>query len=173
MDTYSDIPDTSYEIPMSEAEQVALRPALLRDLGAMPFGPDAKITRSLWVMFIGEWGVWTHAILPVDNRLDMPDAENIAWLCDLTGSLICPSLCHEGEQAMVVLRRPGPPGISEADAHIFRLVREAVAGQAATGAGTAAWTFHVVGPDGMQEVTGRTLAEAGHVQEHVKAAGAR
>jgi len=48
MDTYDDIPDTSYEIPMSEAEQVALRPALLRDLGAMPFGPDDEITRSLW-----------------------------------------------------------------------------------------------------------------------------
>src|SRR6266571_4768275 len=26
MDTYSDIPDTSFEIPLSEAEQVALRP---------------------------------------------------------------------------------------------------------------------------------------------------
>jgi hypothetical protein len=60
----------------------------------MPFGPDDKITRSLWVMFIGEWGVWTRAALPVDNRLDMPDAENIAWLCDFTGSLIRPSLCH-------------------------------------------------------------------------------
>jgi hypothetical protein len=96
MDTYSDMPDASYEIPMSEAEQVALRPALLRDLGAMPFGPDDEITRSLWVMFIGEWGVWTHAVLPVDNRLDMPDTKNITWLCDFTGSLIRPPLCHEG-----------------------------------------------------------------------------
>ncbi len=173
MDTYTDIPDTSYEIPMSEAEQVALRPALLRDLGVMPFGPDDEITRSLWVIFVGEWGVYTRATLPVDNRQDMPDAENIAWLCDFTGSLIRPSLCHAGEKAMVVLRRPGPPGISEADAHIFRLVREAVVGQAAAGAGTAAWTFHVVGPDGMQELTGRTLAEAGYTQEHAGAAGAR
>ena len=37
MDTHSDIPDTSYELPLSEADQAALRPALLRDLGAMPF----------------------------------------------------------------------------------------------------------------------------------------
>lgn len=162
MDTYTDIPDTSFEIPMSEEEQVALRPALLRDMGTMPFGPDDRITRSLWVILVGEWGVWTRASLPIDNRLDMPDAENITWLCDFTGDLVRPSHCHEGEQAMVVLRRPGPPEISEADAHIFRLVREAIAGRAATGQGTAAWTFHVVGPEGMQEVTSQALAEAGH-----------
>jgi len=47
MDTLSDIPDTSYELPLSEADQAALRPALLRDLGAMPFTPGAPISRSL------------------------------------------------------------------------------------------------------------------------------
>jgi hypothetical protein len=45
MDTLSNIPDTSYEIPLSEADQTALRPALLRDLGAMPFEPGALISR--------------------------------------------------------------------------------------------------------------------------------
>ena len=54
MDTLSGIPDTSYELPLSEADQAALRPALLRDLGAMPFMPGAPISRSLWVIFIGE-----------------------------------------------------------------------------------------------------------------------
>jgi hypothetical protein len=52
----------------------------------MPFEPGALISRSLWVIFIGEWGVWTHAVLPVDDRLDMPDQENITGLCDLVGS---------------------------------------------------------------------------------------
>ncbi len=47
MDTLSDIPDTSYELPLSEDDQAALRPALLRDLGAMPFTPGAPISRSL------------------------------------------------------------------------------------------------------------------------------
>lgn len=51
---------------------------------------------------------------------------------------------------MIVLRRPGPAEISEADAYIFRLVR-----QAAIGRETAPWTFHVVGPDGIREVTER------------------
>jgi hypothetical protein len=51
-----------------------------------------------------------------------------------------PSVCHDDEKAMIVLRRPGPAEISEADAYIFRLVR-----QAAIGRETAPWTFHVVG----------------------------
>ncbi len=154
MGTLSNASDTSYEIPLSEADQTALRPALLHDLGAMPFESGALISRSLWVMFIGEWGVWTHAVLPVDDRLDMPDKENIAGLCALVGSLIRPPLCHDDEKAMIVLRRPGPPEIGEADAYIFRLVRQAAIGQE-----TAPWAFHVVGPDGIREVTEREAAQ--------------
>jgi hypothetical protein len=90
MDTLSNISDTGYDLPLSEADQTALRPALLHDLGTMPFSPGALISRSLWVIFIGEWGVWTHATLPIDDRLDMPDRENITGLCDLVGSLISP-----------------------------------------------------------------------------------
>jgi hypothetical protein len=148
METLSNVSDTKYGLPLSKADQTALRPALLHDLGTMPFNPGALISRSLWVIFIGEWGVWTHATLPIDDRLDMPDQENITGLCDLVGSLIRPSLCHDDEKAMIVLRRPGPAEISEADAYIFSLVR-----QAAVGRETAPWTFHVVGPDGTREVT--------------------
>jgi len=56
MDTLSNISDTKYELPLSEADQTALRPALLHDLGALPFRPGAPISRSLWVIFIGKWG---------------------------------------------------------------------------------------------------------------------
>ena len=142
MDTLSNISDTNYEIPLCAADQTALRPALLHDLGAMPFESGALISRSLWVIFIGEWGVWTHAVLPVDDMLDMPDRKSITGLCDLVGSLMRPSVCHDDEKAMIVLRRPGPAEISEADAYIFRLVRQAVIGRE-----TAPWTFHVVGPE--------------------------
>ncbi|HEY1003213.1 MAG TPA: hypothetical protein VGD83_26580 [Streptosporangiaceae bacterium] len=148
MDTLSEISGTSCELPLSEADQAALRLAMLHDLGAMPFSPGALISRSLWVIFIGEWGAWTHATLPVDDRLDLPDKEDIAGLCDLVGSLIRPPRCHDDEKAMIVLRRPGPPEISEADAHIFRLVRQAAACRK-----TAPWAFHVAGPDGIREVT--------------------
>jgi hypothetical protein len=78
----------------------------------------------------------------------MPDRKSITGLCDLVGSLITPPVCHDDEKAMIALRRPGPTEISEADAYIFRLVR-----QAAIGRETAPWTFHVVGPDGIREVT--------------------
>jgi hypothetical protein len=148
MDTLSNISDTSYELPLSEADQTALRPALLHDLGTLPFRPGALISRSLWVIFIGKWGVWTHATLPVDDRLDMPDEENITGLCDLVGSLIRPPLCHEDEKAMIVLRRPDSTNISEADGYIFRLVR-----QAAVGRVTSPWAFYLVGPDGIRQVT--------------------
>lgn len=148
MDTLSDIPDTSYKLPLSKADQAALRPALLRDLGALPFMPGAPFSRSLWVIFIGEQGVWTHAVLPVDDSLGMPDEEDITGLCDLVGSLIRPPLCHDDEKAMIVLRRPGSAEISRADTYIFGLVRQAAACRE-----TAAWTFHVAGPDGTCEVT--------------------
>ncbi len=148
MDTLSNASDTNYELPLSEADQTALRPVLLRDLGALPFGPGALISRSLWVIFIGKWGVWTRATLAVDDTLEMPDEENITGLCDLVGSLIRPSLCHDDEKAMIVLRRPGSAKISEADAYIFHLVR-----QAAVGRKTAPWVFYVAGPDGIREVT--------------------
>ena len=148
MHTLSDIPDTSYELPLSEADQAALRPALLRDLGAMPFTPGAPISRSLWVIFVGEWGAWTHAVLPVDDSLGMPDDENLTGLCDLIGSLLRPPRCHDDEKAMIVLRRPGSPEISEADAHIFAQVCQAVARRE-----TAPWAFHVAGPAGTREVT--------------------
>jgi hypothetical protein len=155
MDILSNISNINYEIPLSEADQTALRPVLLHDLGAMPFESGALISRSLWVIFIGEWGVWTHAVLPVDDRLDMPDRKSITGLCDLVGSLMRPSVCHDDEKAMIVLRRPGPTEISEADAYIFRLVCQAVIGRE-----TAPWTFHVVGPDGIQEVTEYEASQA-------------
>jgi hypothetical protein len=154
MDTLSSISVTDYRLPLSEADQSALRPAVLYDLGALPFKPGALISRSLWVIFIGEWGVWNHAVLPVDDRLDIPDQDDIAGLCDLIGSLIRPPGCHDDEQAMVVLRRPGPTEISEADAYIFRLVR-----QAAVGRETAPWSFYVVGPHGIQEITEEVLGD--------------
>ena len=43
----------------------------------MPFTPGAPISRSLWVIFIGERGAWTHAVLPVDDSLGLPDDEHL------------------------------------------------------------------------------------------------
>jgi hypothetical protein len=93
--------------------------------------------------------------LPVDDRLGMPDRGNITGLCDLVGCLISTPPCHDDEKAMIVLRRPGPMQISEADTYIFRMVRQACADQK-----TAPWAFHVVGPDGRREVTAHQIPQA-------------
>ena len=78
MDTLSSISVTDYALPLSAADQSVLPSAIPRDLGALPFEPGALISRSLWVIFIGEWGVWTHATLPVDDRLRfVPEAHQI------------------------------------------------------------------------------------------------
>lgn len=144
----------SYKFPLSEADQTAMRSALLHDLGALPFVPGAVFSRSLWVIFIGRWGAWTHATLPVEDSLVAAD-ESIAGMCDLAGSLIGPPACHADEKAMIVLRRAGSAEISEADAYIFRLVRRACVGRE-----TAPWAFYVVGTGGMREVTEREIPQA-------------
>lgn len=159
METLSGATYTQDDLPLTEAGIRALRPAVLRDLADLPFQSGAKISRSLWVLFIGEWGVWTHAVFPVDDSLGMPDdGEDITGLCGLVGSFIRPSACHEGEKAMVVLRRPGPTEISRADAYVFHLVHEAAAGYE-----TADWAFYVAGPGGVLEVTESSVADTGKV----------
>jgi len=90
MDTFSNVSDTSSELPLSEADQAALRSSLLHDLGVMLFRRGEVISRTLWVVFIGGWGAWTHAALPIDDRLDVRTEENVAGLCDVVGTLISP-----------------------------------------------------------------------------------
>ena len=146
MDHYAkteDIPG----LPLTAADLALAHYDVPRDLGALPFGPDDKITRSLWVVFVGEWGIWTHAVVPVDNRLDMGDPDSIADDCELVASLMGPPGCHQGEEALVVLRRPAPPDPSPADERIFRLIREAAATRE-----TAPWSFFITGPDGAREL---------------------
>jgi hypothetical protein len=116
-----------------------------RDLGTLPFGPDDKITRSLWVVYVGEWRIWTHAILPLDNRLDMGDPANIEGTCDLVAHLMSPRVSYE--EVLVILRRPASPHPSEADWRICRLIRKAAATRE-----TAPWSFFITGPDGAREL---------------------
>ena len=147
MDECAEAEDIPPGFPLSAADRALVRHDVPRDLGALPFGPDDTITRSLWVIFVGEWGIWTRASLPIDNRLDMGDADDVAFMCDLTASLVEPPGCHEGEEALVILRRPAPPDPSPADERIFRLIREAAATRE-----TAPWSFFITGPDGAREL---------------------
>ena len=64
MDEYAEAEDIPPGLPLSAADLALAHDNVPRDLGALPFGTDGTITRSLWVVFVGEWGIWTRASLP-------------------------------------------------------------------------------------------------------------
>ena len=152
MGTLSDSTGTRGGLPLTEADLAAARNDVTRRLGALPFLPESA-TRSLWVVFLGQAGVWTHAVLPVDDRLDKPDPEHITRLAKIVAIGLTFPLSYANEEALVVLRRPAPAVISEADAYIFRLVCEAAAARE-----TAPWRFYVTGPDGARECFRQTAS---------------
>jgi hypothetical protein len=161
MDTLSNPATTEAEAPLTEAGQAALRDEVLRRLGSMPFSPGAPISRSLWLIFICPWGVQTRAVMPVDDRLDLPEPGNCAGLCDLIASIMEHPM-ESDETALVVLRRPGPADVSCADKYIFRAICESIADRK-----PASWAFYVTGPDGVQEVTEhQEITEHQEVTEH-------
>lgn len=145
MRTLSGSTDTGGAAPLTEDGLAAARREVAWSLGDLPFFPGAA-SRSLWVVFLGAAGVWTHAVLPVDDRLDKPDPEHITRLSMIVGMALEFPLFRSSEEALVVLRRPAPAAISEADAYVFRLVCEATASRR-----TAPWRFYVTGPDGARE----------------------
>ena len=87
-------------------------------------------------------------VLPIDNRRHRPEPVAIADLCDFIGLLIDRSgLASDDDMALVVLRRPGPARVSDADRYIFRLLCEAAARR-----DTIRWAFYVVTPPGIQKL---------------------
>src|SRR6201986_2429994 len=92
-----------------------------------PFDGYEACTRSLWLVFTGDWGVWVRAVIPVDNRLDAQDRATLvaksAEAADLLGEPECFGLAI----AAVVLRRPAPGKPTPADKQIFRLLTKAAA----------------------------------------------
>jgi hypothetical protein len=145
MGILSDSTGTRGGLPLTEADLAAARHDVSRHLGALPF-PPGSASRSLWVVFLGQAGAWTHAVLPVDDRLDKPDAEHITRLSKIVAIGLTFPLSYANEEALVVLRRPAPAAISEADAYVFRVVCEAAAARE-----TAPWRFYVTGPEGARE----------------------
>jgi hypothetical protein len=112
---------------------VTIRPWILLATQRSP----APISRGLWLYFICQWGFQSRAVLPVDNRLDRRDPDNIAGLADLLALFMSHSM--GGDQALVVLTRPGPTEITDGDEYIFHVLREA-----ATRYETVPWAFYVV-----------------------------
>jgi hypothetical protein len=142
--------DTSVDFepgfPLSEAGFAVECYETVRHLGLIPFRQDAQFTRSLWLIFESRWsGRGIRAYLPFDSSLDLSDPDGIAGECNVVASMMERPL--PDEIALVVLRRPGPVEVSEADEYIFRMMCQAVAGRR-----TAPWWFYVTGPDGVRRV---------------------
>ena len=146
MDTLSNFAEFEPGFPLSEAAFAVECYETVRHLGLIPFSPSAQFTRSLWLIFESRWGGrGTRAYFPFDSSLNLPDPDEIAVYCRVIASMMERPL--PDEIALVVLRRPGPVEISEADQYIFRVLCQAVAGRR-----TAPWWFYVTGPDGVRRV---------------------
>jgi hypothetical protein len=146
MDTLSNFAEFEPRFPLSEAAFAVECYEMVRHLGLIPFSSSAQFTRSLWLIFESRWGGrGTRAYLPFDSSLDLPDPDGIAVDCGVIASMMERPL--PDEIAFVVLRRPGPAEISEADQYILRVLCHAAAGRQ-----TAPWRFYVTGPDGVRRV---------------------
>ena len=148
MDDFTEIPVSPPPVPLTESGQASLADEVLRRLATLPIPPGALCTRSAWVIMISPYGVMTRAVLPIDNRRNRPEPVATADLCDLIAMFIDRSgLATDDQMALIVLHRPGPARVSDADRYIFRLLCEAAARR-----DTIRWAFYVVTPPGIQKL---------------------
>jgi hypothetical protein len=148
MDDFTKMPAGPSPVPLTESGPASLADEVLQQLAGLPIPPGALCTRSVRVIMISPWRVMTRAVLPIDNRRNRPEPVAIADLCDFIGLLIDRSgLASDDDMALVVLRRPGPARVSDADRYIFRLLCEAAGRR-----DTIRWAFYVVTPPGIQKL---------------------
>lgn len=112
-------------------------------IGKLPFDEYEECSRSLWLVFAGDWGVWVRAVIPIDNRLDAEDRATLAAKSEEVAGLLGEPECYGTAIAAVILRRPAPVKPSRADRQIFRLLTKAAATR-----DTVPWSFFVTGLDG-------------------------
>ena len=123
-------------------------------IGKLPFDGYEACTRSLWLVFAGDWGVWVRAVIPVDNRLDAQDRVTLVAKSAEAADLLGEPECFGVAIAAVVLRRPAPGKPTPADKQIFRLLTKAAATR-----DTVPWSFYVAGPDGAWPLLSRADRE--------------
>lgn len=146
-----DIPSFPYPIEPVDAALACFQ--LASRIGRQPFDED-ECSRSLWVVILGDWGVWVRAVVPVDDRLDAADRANLTARCAAVVDLLGEPECYGTAVAAVILRRPAPDKPSRADKQIFRLLTKAAAGR-----DTVLWSFLVAGPDGYTPLLTRAKRE--------------
>jgi hypothetical protein len=103
-------------------------------------GPGGFGTTSLWIVFLDDDGCLTPVIVPVDDLPDEPDDLSMRNLGRLIGQLLRDLAAAS---VALLLSRPGPRAMTEADRRWARALRTAVDG-------LPAWPVH--------------LATRGHIQ---------
>jgi hypothetical protein len=131
--------------PLDHIDIWAARFEVARRIRELPFSPDEEATRSLWIAFAGEWGVWVRACVPVDDRLDAGDPVAITATCALVADLLVEPDCYDYPVAVVILRRLGPPSPSRADRSILRKLDKAAATRNAV-----PWSFFIATPEDLR-----------------------
>src|SRR5580700_7664820 len=82
-----DIPAFPY--PIEPIDIALARFQLAGRIGKQPFDEDdEECSRSLWIVMVGEWGVWVRAVIPVDDRLDAEDRANLTAKCEAVADLL-------------------------------------------------------------------------------------
>jgi hypothetical protein len=147
-----DIP--AFPFPIEPIDISLARWQVASRIGKLPFDGYEACTRSLWLVFAGDWGVWVRAVIPVDNRLDAEDRATLVAKSAEAADLLGEPECFGVAIAAVVLRRPSPVKPTPADRQIFRLLTKA-----ATTRDTVPWSFYVAGPDGAMPLLTRADRE--------------
>jgi hypothetical protein len=123
-------------------------------IAKLPYNGYDECTRSLWLVFAGDWGVWVRAVIPIDNRLDAEDRATLTAKCAAAADQLDDPECYGLTIAAAVLRRPAPVKPSRADRQIYRLLTKA-----AEARHTVPWSFYVAGTDGALPVLSRADRE--------------
>jgi hypothetical protein len=147
-----DIP--AFPFPIEPIDISLARWQVASRIGKLPFDGYEACTRSLWLVFAGDWGVWVRAVIPVGNRLDAEDRATLVAKSAEAADLLGEPECFGVAIAAVVLRRPSPVKPTPADRQIFRLLTKAAATR-----DTVPWSFYVAGPDGAMPVLTRADRE--------------
>jgi hypothetical protein len=68
----------AFPFPIEPIDISLARWQVANRIGKLPFDGYEACTRSLWLVFAGDWGVWVRAVIPVDNSYTL--LAGASWL---------------------------------------------------------------------------------------------
>src|SRR5215472_4476698 len=91
-------PSADIAVPLRTDEDVLRRVDLL-------INPDARLERSIWLLFLSASGVQLPVVVPIDGVPEQPDLTSARSLCWVIAEALRNNV--PGGHAIVVLTRPG------------------------------------------------------------------